>query len=75
GPGLPRRDHEESMIRHARLMLILFKPWRSVKDLRGNSASWMDAYSLWVEDPEGTFPLKQKLINNIHAVQECKDAR
>ncbi|KAF8431686.1 hypothetical protein L210DRAFT_3415490, partial [Boletus edulis BED1] len=75
GPGLPRRDCEESLARHARLMLILFKPWHSVMDLRGDCTNWVDAYNLWVEDAEGMFPLKRRLIDNIHAVQECKDAR
>jgi hypothetical protein len=33
GPGLLRRDHDETRTRYQRLMLILFKPWRTVKDL------------------------------------------
>ena len=33
GPSIPRRDREETKERHARLMLILLKPWTTVEDL------------------------------------------
>ena len=75
GPGLPRRDREDSLARHARLMLVLFKPWRRASDLRGGCDSWMEAYDAWVADDAGTYPSHQRLVDNIQAIQECKDAR
>ena len=75
GPGLPRGDRDETKARHARLMLILFKPWQCTLDLRGNCNSWTDAYDAWVDDQAGTFPCHRKLVDNIQAIQECKDVR
>ncbi|KAF9011107.1 hypothetical protein BDQ17DRAFT_1298501 [Cyathus striatus] len=34
GPSIPRRDRSETQSRHARLMLILFKPWRFSMNVR-----------------------------------------
>ena len=75
GPSLPRRDREDTMARHARLMLILFKPWRRVSDLRAACDSWAEAYIAWVGDQHGTYPGKKFLVDNVEAIQECKDAR
>ncbi|KAJ7803284.1 hypothetical protein B0H14DRAFT_2384776 [Mycena olivaceomarginata] len=44
GPTMLRRDVEDLKQKHARLMLILFKPWRHASDLRLNGQSWHDAY-------------------------------
>ena len=75
GPPLPRRDHEVFMARHARAMLLLFKPWRSASDLQEGNDSWTAAYNAWTADPQGTYPSKHCIVDNIHALQECKDAR
>ena len=75
GQGLPRRDRMDTMARHARAVLLLFKPWRHARDLRNHSSSWTDAYNTWLSDPDGTYPQKQRLIDNIQSIQECKDAR
>ena len=40
GPALPRRDQTEVRARYCRLMVILFKPWRVVSDLRDANESW-----------------------------------
>ena len=40
GPALPRRDRPELYPKYARLMLILFKPWRTEADLRGDAKDW-----------------------------------
>ena len=46
GPAIPRRDRPELYPKYARLMLILFKPWRKESDLRGDSAlSWPEAFN------------------------------
>ncbi|KAF8986614.1 hypothetical protein BDQ17DRAFT_1259406 [Cyathus striatus] len=34
GPSIPHRDLEQTMHRHAHLMLLFFKPWRSITDLK-----------------------------------------
>ncbi|KAF8123175.1 hypothetical protein EV363DRAFT_1100513, partial [Boletus edulis] len=75
GSALPRQDREEFMARHARAMLLLFKPWRSASELRDGTDSWTAAYNAWTADPHGTYPSKCRMIDNIHALQECKDAR
>ncbi|KAF8439961.1 hypothetical protein L210DRAFT_3352771, partial [Boletus edulis BED1] len=74
GSALPRQDREEFMARHARAMLLLFKPWRSASDLREGKDSWTSAYNAWTVDPRGTYPSKCRIVDNIHALQECKDA-
>ncbi|KAL0058686.1 hypothetical protein AAF712_014630 [Marasmius tenuissimus] len=44
GPPIPRKDKEELKEKHAWLMLILFKPWREVQDLRAGFGAWSEAY-------------------------------
>jgi hypothetical protein len=44
GPALPRRDRDELKHMHARLMLILFKPWRHASDLISEGQTWIEAY-------------------------------
>ncbi|KAJ7435205.1 hypothetical protein B0H11DRAFT_1630396, partial [Mycena galericulata] len=63
---------EESQHRHARLMLILFKPWRHASDLIGEGQSWMDAYREFLEEcPEDVLTI----IDNMQLLHECKDSR
>ncbi|KAJ7779475.1 hypothetical protein DFH07DRAFT_721265, partial [Mycena maculata] len=72
GPALPRRDHDDSMHRHARLMLILFKPWRHASDLLSGAQSWLDAYEDFLKDcPAETLAV----IDNMQLLHECKDSR
>ncbi|KAJ6522573.1 hypothetical protein B0H19DRAFT_870244, partial [Mycena capillaripes] len=72
GPAMPRRDVEELKEKHARLMLILFKPWRHASDLRTNGQSWQDSYLTFRNDCS-SFVLKA--IDNIQILHECKDSR
>lgn len=68
GPSLPRRDRNEE--EWCRAMLILFKPWRSLGDLKSMDQSWSDAYNLY------QFPERlQRIMKNVHVELECKDAR
>lgn len=48
GPRIPRRDVGTEIERHHELMLILFKPWSTVNDLKVASLSWVDAFEQWV---------------------------
>ncbi|KAJ7233266.1 hypothetical protein B0H12DRAFT_992128, partial [Mycena haematopus] len=71
GPAMPRRDVDGLLQKHARLMLILFKPWRHARDLRANGEPWDAAY-LRFREKCSQFVLEA--INNIQILHECKDS-
>ncbi|KAJ3741636.1 hypothetical protein EV360DRAFT_14431, partial [Lentinula raphanica] len=72
GPGLPRRDRVEIYERYCRVMLILFKPWRTHSDLRSPSQTWKEAFDEFMMTcPESV----HKLITNMQLLHECKDSR
>ncbi|KAJ8502956.1 hypothetical protein ONZ45_g11279 [Pleurotus djamor] len=72
GPGLPRRDRQETAERHAKVSLILFKPWRVVSDLKSSSESWQEAYNVYLR----TIPQHALfVINNMQLLHECRDSR
>ncbi|KAJ7439442.1 hypothetical protein B0H11DRAFT_1732803, partial [Mycena galericulata] len=72
GPALPRRDQPALKERHARLMLIFFKPWRHAEDLRHANQSWSEAYSQFLlacsEDDV-------RRMDNMQILHECRDSR
>ncbi|KAG2125575.1 hypothetical protein BD769DRAFT_1296232, partial [Suillus cothurnatus] len=72
GPSLPRRDRVEVREKYCRVMLILFKPWMTVDDLRGTFNTWSDAFEDFVDhcSPNKTFIMK-----NMQIFHECKDSR
>ncbi|KAJ7153776.1 hypothetical protein C8R46DRAFT_821913, partial [Mycena filopes] len=72
GSALPRRDSPASQQKHARLMLILFKPWRHADDLRVAGQSWLEAYN---EFTEICSPDILAYIDNMQLLHECKDSR
>ena len=72
GPPLPRRDREDSIEKHARLMLILFKPWTSPLDLRESGRRWSDEYSIFLQTCDERFKI---LIKNMQVLHECRDER
>jgi hypothetical protein len=72
GPAMPRRDVDEMKQKHARLMLILFKPWRHAQDLRNSGESWEDAYSRFQTDCSSAV---LEAIDNIQILHECKVSR
>lgn len=72
GPAIPRRDREDSKERHARLMLILFKPWTDPLALRQTGRSWSAEYALFLQGCEERV---KKIIENMQILHECKDAR
>ncbi|KAI0061063.1 hypothetical protein BV25DRAFT_1782810, partial [Artomyces pyxidatus] len=66
-PRFGRTDTETE--RYCRAMLILFKPWRELGDLL-TERTWLDSYRTYV------FPSHvQRVIDNIHIEDECRDAR
>ncbi|KAF9005687.1 hypothetical protein BDQ17DRAFT_1185791, partial [Cyathus striatus] len=72
GPSIPRRDRMETQSRHARLMLILFKPWKSVSDLREDGQSWIHAFNLFHSTCTKHI---SDTIDNMQVLHECKDSR
>ncbi|KAJ7110249.1 hypothetical protein C8R43DRAFT_828229, partial [Mycena crocata] len=72
GPKIPRRDTDDSKARHARLMLILFKPWRHAEDLRAEDESWDDAFEKFTSECS---PDILDRIDNMQLLHECKDSR
>ena len=72
GPALPRRDRPEVYPKYARLMLILFKPWRTEADLRSGANSWAEAFDDFVKSSS---PGIRKILDNIQILHECKDSK
>ena len=72
GPAIPRRDREELKEKHARLMLVLFKPWATPRQLREPNRSWSQEYSLFVEHCDARV---RHMIDNMQVLHECRDAR
>ncbi|KAJ7110811.1 hypothetical protein C8R43DRAFT_826286, partial [Mycena crocata] len=58
--------------KHARIMLILFKPWRHANDLRHANQTWSQAYEQFLLTcPEYV----TSCIDNMQILHECKDSR
>ena len=72
GPALPRRDEIEAEPRYCRLMMILFKPWRSFSDLRGSLDSWQAAFKNF--SPELCVE-HLHVVENMQVLHECRDSR
>ena len=72
GPALPRRDVVESRARYCRLILILFKPWRTVHDLRNDAVPWDSVFASFSAQMEATH---LKVIDNMQVLHECRDSR
>jgi hypothetical protein len=71
GPSLTRADRSsEEYGLWCRAMLILFKPWRSIEDLKTSHKSWSSVYDAH------SFPDHlQTVIQNINVEFDCQDAR
>ncbi|KAJ7167185.1 hypothetical protein C8R43DRAFT_825937, partial [Mycena crocata] len=72
GPAIPRRDQENSREKHARLMLILFKPWRHAEDLRQADQTWSEVYQEFLRTCSDQILFR---IKNMQILHECKDSR
>ncbi|EIW53759.1 uncharacterized protein TRAVEDRAFT_134208, partial [Trametes versicolor FP-101664 SS1] len=73
GDRIPRSDRgDEEREAWARMMLILFIPWRQPADLRGPDESWTAAY----ERHSSKISLRhKKIIANMNVLSECRDVR
>jgi len=72
GPAFPRRDREHLYARYCRLMLILFKPWRVVDDLRDDGQAWPSAFETFLETCDQNV---KRVLDNMQVMHECKDAK
>ena len=73
GDRVPRSDRGEvEREAWARMMLILFVPWRSPSDLRATDESWLEAF----ERQGGRILLQHcRIIDNMNVLSECRDVR
>jgi hypothetical protein len=73
GPGIPRRDNEECYDRYCRLMLIFFKPWRNVSDLRESFENWTEAFAHFMSC-DSSKPARTTM-DHMQILHECKDCQ
>ena len=67
--SLPRHDHGDQEY-YCLTILVLFKPWRSGKDLKKVNQSWHESFN------EYNFSDRQKqLMDSFNIQYECNDAR
>jgi hypothetical protein len=71
GPALPRRN-EDANARYCRLMLIIFKPWRTASGLRGLSESWEFAFEEFGKEMKMGH---KHVVENMEVLHECRDSR
>ncbi|KAG0694565.1 hypothetical protein DFH29DRAFT_760415, partial [Suillus ampliporus] len=57
--------------KYCHLMLILFKPWRFVSDLKQGTQSWTEAFNIFQHTCSNTVTL---ILNNMQILHECKDS-
>ncbi|KAJ7215813.1 hypothetical protein GGX14DRAFT_562271 [Mycena pura] len=71
GEKIPRPDRGKAEhVKWCRAMLILFKPWRNLRDLKAVGQTWEEAYAAT------TFSTQTlKIMRNMNVENECKDAR
>ncbi|KAJ7720618.1 hypothetical protein B0H16DRAFT_1226048, partial [Mycena metata] len=71
GDKLPRPDRSPTeKQKWYRAMLILFKPWRSLRDLRAPTETWQEVF-----DTTHFSPGSLEIMKNMNVENECKDAR
>jgi hypothetical protein len=68
GGVLPRPDQADRD-HYCATMLVLFKPWRSGKDLKTMPQSWENAF-----EAHNFMPQEQQIIKNFNIRYECLDA-
>ncbi|KAG0707647.1 hypothetical protein DFH29DRAFT_788000, partial [Suillus ampliporus] len=71
GPRIPCRDQPRVFPRYCRLMLILFKPWRSASDLRSPGQSWEEVFQQFWEVVDSRL---LQVMHNMQLLHECCDS-
>ena len=69
---MPTSTNTEEHAKYCRLMLLLFKPWRTIDDLRGQHSSWPLAFA---EFMESCSPYVRNVLKNLDVLHECKSAQ
>ncbi|KAG2368148.1 hypothetical protein BDR07DRAFT_1212825, partial [Suillus spraguei] len=72
GSKMPHRDQESIYPKYCCLMLILFKPWRSITDLKHTSQSWAESFETFRRTCDEKVI---SILNNMQILHECKDSR
>lgn len=73
GPKLPNPNKSTELKEDwARDMLALFKPWRTLSDLKANDETWNDAYDKYEHSLSAA---QRQVIVNMQALTECREAR
>ncbi|KAF8997208.1 hypothetical protein BDQ17DRAFT_1177307, partial [Cyathus striatus] len=72
GPSIPCQDLGQTMHCHAHLMLLFFKPWRSVTDLKRAEENWIIAYKKFYLICSSKI---KNRVDNMQVLHECKDSR
>ncbi|KAJ7126131.1 hypothetical protein C8R44DRAFT_617822, partial [Mycena epipterygia] len=71
GDKIPRPDRGKTEhVKWCRAMLILFKPWRKLGDLKDPNQTWEDAFSNTAFSAHC-----QRIMMNMNVENQCKDAR
>ncbi|KAI0735673.1 hypothetical protein C8Q76DRAFT_610293, partial [Earliella scabrosa] len=73
GDRIPRSDRtDEEKEKWARVMLILFVPWRQPSDLHNNGELWYDAY---IRQQSYISDQHKDIIGHMNVLSECRDVR
>lgn len=72
GKGIPKKDDKENAERYGLCILMLFKPWKTVQDLRENNNSWAIACQAFLNSPYLSLCLKS-IIYNIELLHRCSE--
>ncbi|KAF8239802.1 hypothetical protein L208DRAFT_1228433, partial [Tricholoma matsutake] len=72
--SIPRHDREVVYPKYCCLMLILFKPWCTVDNLRDSGQSWPDAFASFRQSEYCTTDVV-KVLDNMQLLHESKDSR
>ncbi|KAI9062001.1 hypothetical protein FKP32DRAFT_1528047, partial [Trametes sanguinea] len=73
GERIPRSDRDDKERESwARMMLILFVPWRAPSDLRHVEETWCEAFE---RQRELITPKHVQIIANMNVLSECRDVR
>ena len=73
GDRIPRSDRSVGEREAwARMMLILFVPWREPSELRADGECWVDAFE---RQKHSISPMQMGVIENMNIFSECRDVR
>jgi hypothetical protein len=72
GKPVPKKGDVDNAERHGLCILMLFKPWETVDDLRGDHDSWSEACQAFLDDPLLS-PRLRSVINNIELLHRCSE--